>query len=328
MSSTAIFEHSFYIGSYLSGILYGLDLAMYYMTIRNQVATVPSRRSFAIYGFSTALLILVSIDVSTNAIFGEQAWITFRNTPGGPPVWILEHTGIWYQSLSTASVAGLIYMSDGFLIYRFFIIWGSRYMLIILPSLVYLAGMSMAILEIITTAVPGGTFFSRKTIKFGLPYYTLSIALNIILTSCIVGRILFLYRRVHASLGYEAARVYTGVLSILIESAALYSIIGFMTIIPYGINAPTSIAFGQVWSKLAAISPQLILFRVSSGRGWTKDTVAQVQSGLASELVFETPSSQQPPDMEYVTDYHDLPRGINPKNSASQSTENCQSSRV
>ena len=109
----------------------------------------------------------------------------------------------------------------------------------------------MAILEIYTSALPGGNFFSRKSINFVLPYYTISIGLNVLLTSMIVRRVIYLARQVRRTLGEEAGKMYTSAMAILIESAAMYSITGFMTIIPYGLNADTSIAFGQVWAKLA-----------------------------------------------------------------------------
>jgi hypothetical protein len=94
-------------------------------------------------------------------------------------------------------------------------------------------------------------FFSGKAINFGLPYYTISITLNVLLTSGIVTRVVFLARRLSSTLGPESAQVYIGAASILIESAALYSIIGVVFLIPYGLNHPTAVGIGQVWAKLA-----------------------------------------------------------------------------
>jgi len=263
----------------MGGILYGVDLAMYIGTMR--YVLLSKRKSLLTIGLSTALLLLLTIDVVTNSIYGEQAWITFRDsTPGGPAAWLFENASVWYEDLGTTSVAALIFLGDGFLIYRFFILWGSRYIFIVFPIIMYLGGLSMAILEITSSAIPNGSFFGRKAVNFGLPYYTLSITLNVILTTCIIGRLRYMTRKTRSSLEAEAGRTYTGVMAMLIESAALYSIIGFMTIIPYGLNVPTSVAFGQVWAKLSAICPQLILLRVAAGSGWTKETVARVESDI------------------------------------------------
>jgi hypothetical protein len=119
VTDMSTFEHAYYIGNGLSLIIYGLDIAMYYSTMCNLRLTHPSwrRSDRGILIFSTASLLLLTIDVSTNAIYGEQAWITFRDsTPGGPPAWIVENFSVWYQVLSTSSVAGLIFMSDGYLV--------------------------------------------------------------------------------------------------------------------------------------------------------------------------------------------------------------------
>jgi len=276
------FEHSYYIGNGLGLILYGVDIAIYYSTMRNLYFAKTSQASAQKMAIlSTASLFLLTIDVSTNAIYGEQAWITFRDVvPGGPPAWIVANFSVWYQTLSTSSVAGLVFMSDAFLMYRFYIIWGSRLILVVFPILMYLGGLALAILQIYTSALPGALFFSRKAINFGLPYYTISIALNVILTSGIVGRVIYFERRLSSTLQSESMRVYTGVASILIESAALYSIIGTMMLIPYGLNAPTAVAFAQVWEKLAAIAPQLILMRVSAGTAWSKELVARAESEM------------------------------------------------
>ncbi|KAF9466026.1 hypothetical protein BDZ94DRAFT_284905 [Collybia nuda] len=291
------FEHAYYIGNGLSLILYGLDIALYYSTMRNLFLTRnSSSRRYSATILSTASLFMLTIDVSTNAIYGEQAWITFRDsTPGGPPVWIIENFSVWYQVLSTTSVAGLIFMSDGFLIYRFYVIWGSRWVPIMFPGVMYLAGLALAILEIYTTALPGSLFFSGRAINFGLPYYTISIALNVILTVGIVVRVSRLARRMRPSLDQEGLQIYTGVTSMLIESAALYSLFGIVVVIPYGLNVPTAVAFAQVWTKLAAIAPQLILMRISSGKGWSKEVVDRVES----DLVFKSPSDPITSTTEY-----------------------------
>lgn len=284
------FEHALYIGIGLGCVLLGLDIAIYCATIRNLYysKSLSTRSGMLIGILSTSSLILLCINVATNAIFGEQAWITFRDTlPGGPPAWIVGNFDVWYQTLSTTCVAALIFSSDAFLVRthlfsikhswhnspRFIAsisfvdpVCFSSYSLSLCGLRVSVCSIfsftnsissknnistALAILEIYVSAVPGGYFFSRASINFGLPYYTISIALNVILTCGIVGRVVYFSRLLRPTLSSASLQVYTGVTAILIESAALYTVVGFMTIIPYGLNAPTSVAFGQVWTKFA-----------------------------------------------------------------------------
>jgi hypothetical protein len=159
---------------------------------------------------------------------------------------------------------------------------------------------ALAIIELVLAGKPGGNFFHGKTINFGTPYYTITIALNIIVTLLIVFRLQKLSRAVSQALGRDSARMYTSVSSILIESAAPYSLVGIMFLIPYAMGSATAISFGQVWAKLTVsspslfldrltyspstflqcLSPQLIVLRVVTGRAWGREVITQAQSGV------------------------------------------------
>ena len=72
---------------------------------------------------------------------------------------------------------------------------------------------------------------------FGVPYFSLSVALNIVLTLAIAVRLLMMRRSVVSSLGPEHAKMYISVTSMMIESAALYSITGLIFIVSYAVNS-------------------------------------------------------------------------------------------
>ncbi|KDR85985.1 hypothetical protein GALMADRAFT_52215 [Galerina marginata CBS 339.88] len=278
-----LFEHSYYIGNYMSGILYGVELVMYFMTLQGLFRkgnhnSAKGRRFFAIY--STILLLLLTIDISVNAVWGEQMWITFRDGPGGVPGFIVTQSSVWYQTLGSTSVVAMIFMGDALLLYRLFVIYGSNYLVIAFPALAYLAAFSLAIIELILAGKPGGDFFHGKTINFGTPYYTITIAFNFLVTLFIVFRLLKLGNAVSRALGRDSARMYTSIASMLIESAAPYTLVGIMFLIPYALQNGTAIAFGQVWAKLACLAPQLIVLRVVTGKAWGREIITQAQSNV------------------------------------------------
>ncbi|KAF8971921.1 hypothetical protein BDZ97DRAFT_1650903 [Flammula alnicola] len=282
-SALTEFEHSYYIGNYMSGILYGVNLVMYFLTLqgllrKNNHNSAKSRKFFALY--STVLLLLLTVDISVNAVWGELMWINARDQPGGVPGFIVTQTSVWYQTLGSTSVVAMIFLGDALLLYRLFIIYGSRYIVIAFPILAYLAAFSLAIIELVLAGKPGGNFFHGKTINFGTPYYTITIALNIIITVLIVSRLLKLGKAVSRALGRDSARIYTSVASMLIESAAPYSLVGITFLIPYAMGNSTAISFGQVWAKLTCLSPQLIVLRVVTGRAWGREVITQAQSNV------------------------------------------------
>lgn len=117
----------------------------------------------------------------------------------------------------------------------------------------------MAIIELVIAGKPGGNFFGGRTINFGLPYYSITIGLNIVVTALISFRLLRLSRAISRVLGGDSSRIYTNLVTILVESAAPYSIIGIVFLIPYGMGSDTFIGFGQVWAKLTVSKYRLIL---------------------------------------------------------------------
>lgn len=65
---------------------------------------------------STGLLIMITIFLIVQAIFGEQMWITNENYPGGTAGYFADHSAIWYETLGSAAGVVLSLMSDGFLV--------------------------------------------------------------------------------------------------------------------------------------------------------------------------------------------------------------------
>lgn len=109
---------------------------------------------------------------------------------------------------------------------------------------------ALSIIELVTAGKPGGNFFGGRTINFGTPYYAITISLNVIVTILISVRLLRLSRAISKVLGRDSSRMYTNVVAILAESAAPYSIVGLMFLIPYAMGSDISIGFGLVWAKL------------------------------------------------------------------------------
>ena len=67
-------------------------------------------------GYSTALLILLTIDIAANAFWCEQMWITSRDMAGGPAMFIAQNLSVWYQIMGSASAVALIFLGDALLV--------------------------------------------------------------------------------------------------------------------------------------------------------------------------------------------------------------------
>ena len=77
-------------------------------------------------------------------------------------------------------------------------------------------------------------------LPFGTAYYTISVVVNVLLTTLIALR-LFMHRRTIISvLPSEHARQYTSLVAIIIESAALHTVFALVFVITYGLNSPVN----------------------------------------------------------------------------------------
>lgn len=137
-SGTTLFEHSYYIGGYMGGILYGkcllntwavacadrymapgFEVTVYFMILqalfrKGNKNSASSRRFCATY--STFMILFATIDVACNAIWGEQMWITYRNIPGGVAEYIATRVSVWYETLGSTSVVCSVFLGDGLLV--------------------------------------------------------------------------------------------------------------------------------------------------------------------------------------------------------------------
>ncbi|KAJ7293768.1 hypothetical protein C8J57DRAFT_1553113 [Mycena rebaudengoi] len=278
------FERSFYIGSYITAILYGMHIFMFFFSNYFLLRSSPDRKESYFYiAYSTVMLLLWTTASSCNAVFGEFIWIDFRDeSAGGPAAYLFDNLSSWYNTLGTVSGMGMNFLADGLLLYRCYIIWGSSLKVVALPILIYFGAMSMAILLIYESAIPGASFFSGNAVSYGVPYFSLTISLNVILTCAICGRLLSVRNRVRKILGEQHCQTYTGVVSVLLESALPLTALGIIYVVSYARSSPYSFAFLQIWADFCAISPQLIILRIALGKAWNSETVISV-----SRLVFD-----------------------------------------
>ncbi|KAF7340039.1 hypothetical protein MVEN_01921900 [Mycena venus] len=231
------FERSFYIGSYVTAILYGMFLFMFFLANYSLLSSSTDARKESFFLHCLRLRHAGALDHRVELQCG--LWATHMR---------------WRFSSSTR------------------------------------------------VPFPVQAFFAGDSVSFGVPYFWMTISLNIITTSLICGRLLAVRSRVRSILGEQYCQTYTGnfhlglsssmlivarhpltgVVAVLLESALPFTILGIVYVISYARNSPYSFAFLQIWADFCAISPQLIILRVAMGKAWSKDTVASV-----SVLVFD-----------------------------------------
>ena len=62
------------------------------------------------------MLILVTIFVVVQSVFGQEMWIVNADYPGGSAAYLATHAAVWYQTMGTTASVMLQLMSDGLLV--------------------------------------------------------------------------------------------------------------------------------------------------------------------------------------------------------------------
>ncbi|KAI0739369.1 hypothetical protein C8Q80DRAFT_1221876 [Daedaleopsis nitida] len=278
MSSTnTIFQHSLYVGNNFNAILYGVELVFYFATLSiisrsNRQEKAAKQSNIRLSVLSTVLISMITIFVIVQAIFGEQMWITNEDYPGGTAAYFANHAAVWYETLGTTASVVLSLTSDGFLIYRTYIVW-NNWRAILFPSVLYFASAVLGIMTCYYSGKPDSDFFVGLAVNIALSWSSVVIGLNFTCTTLICGRILWVAKRMEGTLGRKASKKYTGAASLIIESMLPYTLFGIMYIVTLGINHPTSVVFLSLYIMFMCLSSQMLILRVLMNRAWTRDAV-------------------------------------------------------
>ncbi|TFY51176.1 hypothetical protein EVG20_g11127 [Dentipellis fragilis] len=280
------FERSLYIGNVFASMLYGIQLWMYFQSVflllTRRLSHARTQRLYVIYG--GVMLILLTFTVVPNLLIGQEAWIEHR-TEMDPAVFLAENSSLWYNTLGTAADVAVNFMGDGLLLYRCYIIWGSRHWVTAFPSLMYLASTAMAVITVVDSAFPGSSIFAGKSTQFVIAWISLTAGLNVILTVLISTRLLMMRSVARSILPAGVRAQYTSIVAILVESALPFSLLGIGLIVTYAKDTPVEVAFVCVWGTFCATAPQLIILRVAMGSGWSKEVVTQVTNPVGSDTI-------------------------------------------
>jgi hypothetical protein len=149
--------------------------------------------------------------------------------------------------------------------------------------LTYLVSVAMALVLTIETSIPGSNFFVGIQVNFGITWATFSATTSVLVTGLICYKLLSARKEFIQVLGHsqESLRTYTGPVAILIESALPYSILSVVWAVAYGKDSVSAPALSMIWGMVGALTPQFIIFRVTTGKAWAPNTFSTMVSSLA-----------------------------------------------
>lgn len=96
--------------------------------------------------------------------------------------------------------------------------------------------LALGILTTVQAAEPNSSLWADGTLNFSLPYFSLSMALNIFLTILLVSRLLYMRYKITSTLGAQYGKTYTGIATMVLESALPLGLVSLVFIVLYSIH--------------------------------------------------------------------------------------------
>jgi hypothetical protein len=117
----------------------------------------------------------------------------------------------------------------------------------------------MGLMFDIEIASPIVGLYGEQTVHAATAYFSLSLALNLILTGMIGYRIRSYQRLIRSSLGNGYGKEYTSITTMFVESAALYSVFSIGLLVTFALNSSINqifIGFGPGTQVRQTVPPK------------------------------------------------------------------------
>ncbi|KAJ2923185.1 hypothetical protein H1R20_g13908, partial [Candolleomyces eurysporus] len=227
-------------------------------------------------------------------------------------VYLLQSETLKRMTTGSATGVALDIIGNGILIYRCYVIWQGYRWVPILPTAIYLVSIAMSVLYLMADASPrvstsvGGAI---GTTVWGTLWFLLSVAVNIMVTALISFKIIREQKRLGSVLNAHRTRVYTDIVAILIESAFPFTVFGIVAGVLNAVGSVSmdlSSALIEAWFAFCALSPQLIIFRVMTGRAWSNGLETSPSDfALSQPIAFAKDNGAKPSSTSSSTELHD-----------------------
>ncbi|KAH7911149.1 hypothetical protein BJ138DRAFT_1007227 [Hygrophoropsis aurantiaca] len=240
-------------------------------------------RTYFYITYTIAMTILGTLYTAFNARTIQLAYVNHKDFSAGPTVYdaMIYHELITILGTTTYVIAN--WMADALILWRFTMLYRElRYWMIVVafPFIIFIGVIVTGFLVMIKSTRPGQSLYSKSAVAWAIPYYSLSLSLNVITTGLMAIRLYQHKRRLEKILGPGHASLYTTVTAMLIESCALFALWSIITLVLYIIGNPDQFVFVCALSQVQIIAPLLIIFRVAQGKAWTRSTENNVMSTI------------------------------------------------
>ncbi|KAJ7199656.1 hypothetical protein GGX14DRAFT_172500 [Mycena pura] len=270
------FEHTVnpdqatFLGLGLEGIAYGVNLVLFGTSIAVLVNRQHAKNvsSIPIYALCFFMFGLCTVHFALN----------FNNVYTGTMVRPVPHIAAETHLLVGADVTFCLadFLSQVVLIYRCYLVWARNIWVVILPLLIAFASVacSMAVIGLVVATSPTAPQAPADIVPFGDAAFSMSVILNLITSSLIVGRIWWVVRNNHQHGVTHGKTAIQRAIEVMIESGLLLLATQVVFVVLFGIAHPAQAVVEPLATQIYVTAPMLIIVRVGMGAGYerTMDT--------------------------------------------------------
>lgn len=277
-ADTLFAERANLIGDCLSQIVFGAIVVIFLQTtytLFNYPKQWRVKRNWFLIAYTFVLFTFAITFISVNMKWLQLMFIDHREHEGGPLGFSM--TQYSEPAVSTANVVGVMcgWMADGYLLYRCLTSFRINVSIMLIPFLIYLGSIAMGSLFLYQALRPGASLFNHLSINFGVPYFSLTAGLNVLISSLIVVQWLMFRCEVKRVLGHDYAvfSPYVAAGPLLIESSLIYAVNSIIFVVPYGLGSHVANIFLPLQALAPVLSSMLIVHRVAMRRAWDSHTL-------------------------------------------------------
>ncbi|KAH6908914.1 hypothetical protein BKA70DRAFT_1426793 [Coprinopsis sp. MPI-PUGE-AT-0042] len=255
-------------------------------------------------------IILITSSITTALDLVAIATTLLNSGPGGRElvrVWTALHEQTWKGVVSVTMLYIYIGIGDCLMIWRCYVVWHDRKWVVIPPILALCGalGCGLGLSSPETTTIVTGALSVSAAL--------LTVSVNVMTTALMIARLnKTRTTMVHAVGQSQVSPMYSNTTAILIESAAPLAVFGVSYAILTFIVHFTSISliavarwgivddvFALLYYSFCALAPQMIIFRVTTGRSWRNVEESRYgASSISQPLEFSQGNSNRDADRD------------------------------
>ncbi|KAJ3982723.1 hypothetical protein F5890DRAFT_1464355 [Lentinula detonsa] len=258
------FDRMFMTGIWIESVLYGVNTVIFAAAIFVLTRMHKAGKSSAGFLLVTSIF-LFSLSTAYVSVCLRQLLEAFIwGPPGGASIYfanIQDRLSIKKLALYEVNV----FTQDAILIWRMWVVYNNRWMVVVLPIAMELGHVVAGIYTIRRGALPNISVFDPLVHRGAIAYWTLDLAVNIGVTLCIAYRLWSAGRSLE-ELGIRRSKhPYTGIMLTIIESGGIFATATLITVSLYLSGNVAAVAAIDSVVQLATITPLLIVVRVGLG---------------------------------------------------------------